>query len=195
MTMSVFDVPMHNKSLCLRDPTLMREPAAHTPKDTAHKDNTRIESSLCPSHVPIFFALLITAVYYAQQTQRYPASLASTMHFYTMTVLPLLTFSRASTSWHRTWHLVAAHVTAMLFAYERGSAGVSITLYMTVVALAVTALLSHHRVHQMMYVLLGACLVLNSFMAAAVYLVHDDEICCLYYNLSYIFFFLFMLFI
>jgi len=195
MTMSVFDVPMHNKSLCLRDPTLLREPLTHTAKDTAHKDNTRIDASLCPSHVPIFFALLITAVYYTQQTQRYPASFASTMHFYTMTVLPLLIFSRASTSCHRTWHLLAAHVTAMLFAYERVGDGVSITLYMTVVALAVTALLSHHRVHQTTYLLLGACLVLNSFIAAAAYLVHADEICCLYYNLSYIFFFLFVLFI
>jgi hypothetical protein len=195
MTMSVFDVPMHNKSLCLRDPTLLREPLTHTAKDTAHKDNTRIDSSLCPSHVPIFFALLITAVYYTQQTQRDPASLASTMHFYTMAVLPLLIFSRASTSCHRTWHLLAAHVTAMLFAYERVGDGVSITLYMTVVALAVTALLSHHRVHQTTYLLLGACLVLNSFIAAAAYLVHADEICGLYYNLSYIFFFFFMLFI
>lgn len=193
--MSVFDVPMHNKSLCLRDPTLPREPVSHTPKDIAHKDNARIESSLCPSHVPVFFALLITAGYYAQHTKRYPASLANTIHFYTMAVLPLLIFNRASTSYHRTWHLVAAHVSAMLFAYERESEGVSITLYMTVLALAVTALLSHQRVHQTTYVLLGACLVLNSFIAAAVYLVHDDEVGCLYYNLSYIFFFLFMLFI
>jgi hypothetical protein len=209
MTMSsIFDVPMHNKSLCLRDLALVREPAPRSHTDnkdgahvsSAHKDSrdARLDPSRWPAQAFILLAMLVTAVYYFRQPLRYPATLADTCNFFTLAVLPMLLYSRVPppcASTVPTWHLLAAHAAAMLFAYESPGEAVSASLFVAVLALAVTALFTHHRPHQTTYVLLAGCLVLNSFFAMAVFLMHDDAVSCLYFNCSYLAVFFLLLFI
>lgn len=205
MTMStIFDVPMHNKSLCLRDLATVREPAraetrAHVETYNPSKDIARLDPSRWPSQAFVLLALLVTGVYYFRQPLRYPATLADTCNFFTLAVLPMLLYSRVPPSPSApsvpTWHLLAAHAAAMLFAYEHPGEAVSATLFVAVLALAVTALFTHHRPHQTTYVLLAGCLVLNSFFAMAVYLMHDDDVSCVYFNCSYLAVFFFLLFI
>jgi hypothetical protein len=202
MTMStIFDVPMHNKSLCLRDLATVREPVraetrAHVESTyNPSKDIARLDPSRWPSQAFVLLAVLVTAVYYFRQPLRYPATLADTCNFFTLAVLPMLLYSRVPPASVPTWHLLAAHAAAMLFAYEHPGEAVSAPLFVVVLALAVTALFTHHRPHQTTYVLLAGCLVLNSFFAMAVYLMHDDEISCVYFNCSYLAVFFFLLFI
>ena len=208
MTMStIFDVPMHNKSLCLRDLVTVREPVRADTRERAfaetptHKDSKdlRLDPSRWPSQAFVLLALLVTGVYYFRQPPRYPATLADTCNFFTLAVLPMLLYSRVPPSPSApsvpTWHLLAAHAAAMLFAYESPGEAVSATLFVAVLALAVTALFTHHRPHQTTYVLLAGCLVLNSFFAMAVYLMHDDDVSCVYFNCSYLAVFFFLLFI
>ena len=199
MTMSsIFDVPMHNKSLCLRDLAILREPPPRThtdSKDATHKESALVDPSRWPSQAFILLAVLVTGVYYLRHTKRYPSTLADTFHFYTLAVLPMLLYSRVPPACVPTWHLLAAHAAAMLFAYERDSETVSVALFVAVLALTVTALFTHHRAQQTTYVLLAGCLVLNSVFAIAVCLMHDDEVSRFYFNFSYIAVFLFMLFL
>jgi hypothetical protein len=199
MTMGIFDVPMHNKSLCLRDMGILREPAARThlntdSKDAAHKESALVDPSRWPSQAFVLLAVLVTGVYYVRHTKRYPATLADTFHFYTLAVLPMLLYSRVAAC-VPTWHLLAAHAAAMLFGYEHGGEAVSAALFVVVLALTGAALFTHHRAQQTTYVLLAGCLALNSLFAIAVYLTHDDQVSCLYLNFSYIAVFLFMLFL
>ena len=204
MTMSsIFDVPMHNKSLCLRDLAIVREPVRDAREretntrfvdaSPAHKD-ARLDPSRWPSQAFVLLAVLVTGVYHFRHTLWYPATLADTCHFFTFAVLPMLIYSRVPPA-VPTWHLLAAHAAAMLFAYESPGEAVSATLFVAVLALAVTALFTHHRPHQTTYVLLAGCLVLNSFFAMAVYLMHDDDVSCVYFNCSYLAVFFFLLFI
>ena len=207
MTMStIFDVPMHNKSLCLRDLATVREPVRADTR--AHVESTynpskdskdlRLDASRWPAQAFVLLAMLVTGVYYFRQPLRYPATLADTCNFFTLAVLPMLLYSRVPSppcSSVPTWHLLAAHAAAMLFAYESPGEAVSATLFVAVLALAVTALFTHHRPHQTTYVLLAGCLVLNSFFAMAVYLMHDDDVSCVYFNCSYLAVFFFLLFI
>lgn len=202
MTMSsIFDVPMHNKSLCLRDIALIREPVAReSMRDNTHKDNTnkdvaRLDPSRWPSQAFILLAVLVTGIYYIRHSQRYPVNLAETFHFYTLAVLPMLIYSRVPAACVPTWHLVTAHAAAMLFAYDHGGESVSTGLFVTVIALTTTTLVTHHRPQQTTYVLLAGCLVLNSVFAIVVYLMHDDEVSCFYFNCSYFAVFFFMLFL
>lgn len=202
MTMpSIFDVPMHNKSLCLRDLAILREPAARADthnRDTTHKENkdiSRLDPSRWPSQAFILLALLVTGVYYFRHNQHYPATLADTFHFYTLAVLPMLIFSRVPSACVPTWHLLAAHAAAMLFAYEHGGESVSTTLFVLVIALTTTTLVTHNRPQQTTYMLLAGCLVLNSIFAIVVYLMHNDDVSCFYFNCSYFAVFFFMLFI
>jgi len=210
MTMSsIFDVPMHNKSLCLRDlaivrePVREREPTRFVDAGPAHVKDARLDARLDPSRWPsqafVLLAVLVTGVYYFRHTLRYPATLADTCNFFTLAVLPMLLYSRVPpppcAASVPTWHLLAAHAAAMLFAYEHPGEAVSAPLFVVVLALAVTALFTHHRPHQTTYVLLAGCLVLNSFFAMAVYLMHDDDVSCVYFNCSYLAVFFFLLFI
>ncbi len=201
MTMSsIFDVPMHNKSLCLRDLAIVREPAraeTRAPVETYNpsKDIARLDPSRWPSQAFVLLGVLVTAVYFFRQPLRHPATLASTCNFFTLAVLPMLLYSRVPPASVPTWHLLAAHAAAMLFAYEHPGEAVSAPLFVVVLALAVTALFTHHRPHQTTYVLLAGCLVLNSFFAMAVYLMHDDEVSGVYFNCSYLAVFFFLLFI
>jgi membrane-associated HD superfamily phosphohydrolase len=200
MTMSsIFDVPMHNKSLCLRDMAILREPAARTHTDgrdnthsSANKDSALVDPSRWPSQAFVLLAVLVTGVYYLRHTKRFPATLADTFHFYTLAVLPMLLYSRVQTAGVPTWHL---HAAGMLFAYERDGETVSAALFVTVLALTVTAIFTHHRPQQTTYVLLAGCFVLNSVFAIVVCLMHDDVVSRFYFNFSYIAVFLFMLFI
>lgn len=197
---SIFDVPMHNKSLCLRDLAIVREPLrpetrAHVETYNPSKDIARLDPSRWPSQAFVLLALLVTGVYYFRQPLRYPATLADTCNFFTLAVLPMLLYSRVAPVAVPTWHLLAAHAAAMLFAYEHDGEAVSAPLFVVVLALAVTALFTHHRPHQTTYVLLAGCLTLNSFFAMAVYLMRDDEVSCVYYNCSYLAVFFFMLFV
>ena len=201
MTMStIFDVPMHNKSLCLRDLATVREPAraetrAHVETYNPGKDIARLDPSRWPSQAFVLLAVLVTAVYYFRQPLRYPATLADTCNFFTLAVLPMLLYSRVPPASVPTWHLLAAHAAAMLFAYEHPGEAVSAPLFVVVLALAVTALFTHHRPHQTTYVLLAGCLVLNSFFAMAVHLMRDDEVSAAYFNGSYLAAFFLLLFI
>ena len=203
MTMSsIFDVPMHNKSLCLRDLAIVREPAREREPSTrfvdagpAHVKDARLDPSRWPSQAFVLLAVLVTGVYYFRNTLRYPATLADTCHFFTLAVLPMLLYSRVQPPGAPTWHLLAAHAAAMLFAYEHGGEAVSAALFVAVLALTVTALFTHHRPHQTTYVLLAGCLVLNSFFAMAVHLMRDDEVSAAYFNGSYLAAFFLLLFI
>jgi hypothetical protein len=179
MTMSAFDIPIHNKNISTRDFARAEPPAKDAP---AHRRER-------PHGAPLAAAVLascMTLWYALQETIGHGAHLAACIHFYAAALLPMLLYDHvlAPSRSKNVWALLAMHVGTMLFAYPYDRAFVSFRLHVLVLAIALLVIYTQAPVRHLAQHALGALASLNSLVSVCLY-AQDPAGALSYYNLSF----------
>ena len=179
MTMSAFDIPIHNKNISTRDfarPELPKDAPVH------RKDRQRAmpaAAALLASSMTVWFAL--------QETLGDGAHAASCIHFYVAAVLPMLLYDHILTPSRskNVWALLAMHVGTMLFAYPYDRAFVSFRLHVLVLAVSLLVVYTHGPGGRQLQLGLAAAASLNSLVSLGMY-AQDPVAALSYYHLSFV---------
>jgi hypothetical protein len=154
MTMSAFDIPIHNKNISTRD--FATRPEQEPPA-------CRKERPPQMHFAALLFVACLTLWYALQQTLSTGlGGVASTIHFYVACLAPTLLYEHIVTpsKGRHMWILLVVHIGNMLFGYPYDRAFLSLRLHVLVLALCVFMLLKHREVQiKWQYVLaVSACL-------------------------------------
>jgi hypothetical protein len=179
MTMSAFDIPIHNKNISTRDfarPELPKDAPVH------RKERQRAfpaAAALLASSMTVWYAL--------QETLTGGAHVASCLHFFVAALLPMLLYDHILTPSRskNVWALLAMHVGTMLFAYPYDRGFVSCRLHALVLAIALLVVYTQGPASRALQHALGAAASLNSLVSLCAY-AQDPAAALSYYHLSFV---------
>jgi hypothetical protein len=157
MTMSAFDIPIHNKNISTRDFAVRPEQEL--------QPVCRKERPPPQLHVAAVLIVACLTLWHAlQQTLTTGLGVASTIHFYVACLAPTLLYEHIVTpckSKH-VWILLVVHIANMLFSYPYDREFVSFRLHVLVLALCVFLLCKHRNAQMKWQVAIGMCACLYS---------------------------------
>jgi hypothetical protein len=179
MTMSAFDIPIHNKNISTRDfarPELPKDAPVHR-KERHHA--TPVAAVLLASSMTVWYALheALTVGLHA----------ASCIHFFAAALLPMLLYDHilAPSRSRNVWALLAMHVGSMLFAYPYHGAFVSLRLHVLVLAIALFVVYAQVPTRHLLQHTVGVLASVNSLVSVCMY-AHNPAAAPSYCNLSFV---------
>ncbi len=180
MTMSAFDIPIHNKNISTRD-FARAEPST---KDAPVHSRERHQAAVLAAAI---LASCMTMWYALQETLADGVHMASCVHFYAAALLPMLLYHHvlAPSRSKNVWSLLIMHVGTILFTYPYDRAFVSFRLHALVLATSLLVIYTQAPVRHLVQHAIGALASLNSLVNVCLY-AQDPAGALSYYNLSFV---------